>query len=177
MKKITTVEFHLNEFPQPVLQTTFQCKLQMDNSRIVLVYKVSGDLDNICFPGFSGIGRENNLWEETCFEFFIGDRENPRYYEFNFSPSGKWNAYSFLSRREKMKEEAITNIKIKTERTEDNFILTASVDLPDDKNFSSPEVQLAAILKTEDKVRHFFAVENSVAKPDFHNREYFVLLH
>jgi hypothetical protein len=46
--------------------------------------------------------RRDELWKETCFEAFIPHLESDSYLEFNGSPSGDWNCYSFRQYREGM---------------------------------------------------------------------------
>ncbi len=174
MNNAGTGEIILKEFPKSTQRYIVSTELQKDGPRFRLTYRVSGNLDDVLFPPFSEAARGNNLWRETCFEFFIAEEESLEYFEFNFSPSGKWNAYSFISHREGMKEEKVNNIRIKSARKKNNIVLEASFTLPYGKNFSRPEIQLAAILKTEKNVRHFFAIENSDLKPDFHDRQYFL---
>jgi hypothetical protein len=48
--------------------------------------------------------RKKDLWSQTCFECFIPTRQGDGYLEFNGSPSGSWNWYSFKSYRQGMSE-------------------------------------------------------------------------
>jgi hypothetical protein len=51
--------------------------------------------------------RSYGLWERTCFELFLRQPDDERYYEFNFSPSGEWAAFGFDSYRSGMTEVAV----------------------------------------------------------------------
>lgn len=44
--------------------------------------------------------RKNELWTSTCFEAFIPSCHSQGYLEFNGSPQGDWNWYSFRSYRQ-----------------------------------------------------------------------------
>jgi len=39
--------------------------------------------------------RTDGLWRTTCFELFLRRPGNDAYFEFNFSPAGRWAAYRF----------------------------------------------------------------------------------
>jgi len=41
----------------------------------------------------------DGLWESTCLEVFLAEREKPAYFEWNFSPSGDFAFYSFSDYR------------------------------------------------------------------------------
>ena len=63
-------------------------------------YVLQATMAEIVIPERAGIPiRKNNLWEETCFECFIGVKGFEYYWEFNLSPSGHWNVYRFESYR------------------------------------------------------------------------------
>ena len=44
--------------------------------------------------------RRDELWKHSCFEAFIGVPGSQQYWEFNVSPLGHWNLYSFESYRQ-----------------------------------------------------------------------------
>lgn len=49
--------------------------------------------------------RELGLWEHSCFELFIKNKNNEEYVELNFSPNqAKWNAFHFTNYRSPIKE-------------------------------------------------------------------------
>jgi hypothetical protein len=48
------------------------------------------------------VARKDELWKETCFEAFIPHANGDAYLEFNGSPGGDWNLYSFKAYREGM---------------------------------------------------------------------------
>ena len=170
-----SARFALTEFPESNLTTTVDVLFKLSNAGINFVYTITGDLSDVNFPLYKKERRENNLWENSCFEFFIAEKQTTEYREFNFSPSGKWNVYSFDSHRKNMKEEEkVKNVKIRTEREKNKFVLFAYVDFRLAKPASNYEFQLATILKTKDGIRHFFAIDNSSEQPDFHNRKFFV---
>lgn len=38
--------------------------------------------------------RRDGLWHHTCLEWFVADRRQEAYWEFNLSPNGDWNVYA-----------------------------------------------------------------------------------
>src|SRR4051812_17339013 len=65
------------------------------NEQLKLTYRLTGDLDALKLPDPHPALRTDGLWRHTCFEAFIGTRDVPDYWEYNFSPSGAWAAYHF----------------------------------------------------------------------------------
>src|SRR5690242_10570621 len=81
------------------------------NTKVLMLrYIVKGETGSIRIPARVEPARTNGLWRNTCFEVFVKMVSAPRhgsssdggYWEFNFSPSTQWAAYSFTGRREGM---------------------------------------------------------------------------
>ena len=74
-------------------------------NQLFIRYEVCGELDQILFPALAeSPSRKDELWKATCFEFFIAIMDQPRYWEFNISPSGDWNVYVMDAYREEAKK-------------------------------------------------------------------------
>jgi hypothetical protein len=99
-------------------------------------YCLQGDLTQVVIPATGqDVQRKDRLWEQTCFEFFLGEglgegsdgvsagrlcqREASQreafqgnrshtspYWEFNLSPTGDWNVFSLQGYRQGLKEES-----------------------------------------------------------------------
>ena len=64
-------------------------------------FLLAGLLSEIVIPASADSPhRKNALWEETCFELFLGLQNSEEYREFNFSPAGHWNVYRFTAYRQ-----------------------------------------------------------------------------
>ena len=51
-------------------------------------YELRGPLTQLLIPAPADMpARLGKLWEETCFEFFLGPKNSDRYWEFNLSAS------------------------------------------------------------------------------------------
>jgi len=121
--------------------------------------------------------RKNALWEETCFEFFVGLKHADNYWEFNLSPAGHWNAYRLASYRQGMQEErAFATLPFELELKPGALLLSLELDL---KKIVPPEQPLqmgvSAVLKRVDGATTYWALIHPGAKADFHCRESFLL--
>jgi hypothetical protein len=121
--------------------------------------------------------RKIGLWEKTCFEFFIAERNAPRYWEFNLSPSGDWNVYRFEAYRQGLYEEmAFSTLPFSALRQSDSLQLILEFDLgliiPADKAL---EVAISVVIKTKGGEESFWALTHPGSKPDFHWRKSFIV--
>ena len=136
-----------------------------------LWYVVQGDLDRIVIPPPGEAKRADDLWQTTCFELFLRPAEGSGYFEFNFSPSGEWAAYSFAGHREGMKEAALSSSPLISTATTPWGALEAHVTLPLDLPARAGPcfLNLAAIVEEKEHGRSFWALSHPPGDPDFHD--------
>jgi hypothetical protein len=73
---------------------------------LAIDYRLHGHLEGLVIPSPASItARRHGLWQETCVELFLGIKNAPGYWEFNFSPAGHWSVYRFSAYRQGMQEE------------------------------------------------------------------------
>ncbi|HEY9749454.1 MAG TPA: DOMON-like domain-containing protein, partial [Allocoleopsis sp.] len=98
--------------------------------RLNLRYVLSGDLPKIAIaPPSDQPTRKHELWQETCFEFFLGLQGSDRYWEFNLSPAGDWNIYRFDAYRQGMQEEtAFTELPFVVEAQPEQLSLSLELN-------------------------------------------------
>lgn len=119
--------------------------------------------------------RQDFLWEQTCFEIFIGVKNEDFYREINLSPSQAWQAYQFEEYRypEEMPPQAAYDIDLnQLKRT--HYGLNVSLDLTDfmalDKlKWADLFLGLSAVLKTP-QGDQYYAMQHSSPQADFHNK-------
>jgi len=119
--------------------------------------------------------RQDFLWEDTCFEIFIGVHDEDFYREINLSPSEAWQAYQFEEYRypEDIPPKPAYDIELnQLKRT--HYGLNVSLDLgrfmaDHELKWSDLYLGLSAVLKTSQEV-HYFAMQHSSPQPDFHNK-------
>jgi hypothetical protein len=140
-----------------------------------VVFEMYSQLSGLRIPGFypPKIQRKDRLWEHTCFEIFLGKSGKRNYWEFNLSPSGDWNVYSFSDYREGMKPETSFDrlpFKVKSLSLQE-LRLEITVDIMIFTGFSDIDVGLSAVVERKDGCKDYWAVSHPGDRPDFHARE------
>jgi hypothetical protein len=145
---------------------------------LAIRYSLIGPVSEIVIPAPTDVpSRMNNLWEETCFEIFIGVKNSDQYREFNLSPSGHWNVYRFREYREEMKEErAFTSLPFRVMKNGNSLDIELKVNLdriiPEDQSI---EVGVSAVIKLLDGKTTYWALTHPGPQPDFHRRDSFII--
>ena len=144
-----------------------------------IVFTVKGAIDRLHLPPYESLRRADRLWQRTCFEAFIGAKNDMEYYELNFSPSGEWAAYSFRDYRDGVLYSTDGfEPKIVARRDEDFFELDAAVELDRFPGIEG-EVQLcvglSTVIESQDGTLSYWALKHPAGKPDFHHSESFAL--
>jgi hypothetical protein len=143
------------------------------DGRLVLRWLVKG-ADAVAAPPFSGKGRGDELWQTTCGELFLKDRDGAGYREFNFSPSERWAAYRFSSYREGIAEdEDIPAPEVSCERGQFLFVLTAILDAA--LLAEAAAAGLSAVIEEKDGTKSYWALAHAPGKPDFHDPACFAM--
>ncbi len=162
------MQFRLTPFaPVPAIQeliATFEWDVEISCEWII-----RGDIQAIEWPQPDSQPRRlDHLWRSTCFECFVGPLNQTRYMEFNVSPSGHWNAYSFTDEREGMIEavmtsEPRTSVEVSSEgaRVHTQFLVA---DPP-----SACRLGLSAVIRSCAAKTHYFALQHRTPRPDFHS--------
>lgn len=145
---------------------------------LTVSYLLQGDLSKIEIPSTADIpSRKNELWEETCFEFFLGMKNSSRYWEFNLSPSGHWNVYRFDDYRQGMQEEiSVLLLPFSIQDRSDTLQLTLELDLNTIiSTEQSLDIGIATVIKDKDGEINYWALDHCAEQPDFHLRDSFLI--
>lgn len=149
-----------------------------EGNKFSITYKLEGPLRELAIPALvPKPERRYCLWEETCLEFFIRPEESSSYREFNLSPAGHWNVFSFSSYREGMREEpAFSSLPFTVQSGPEFFSLSLEFMLAEIIE-AEEKIHLAvsAVIKTIDEKLSYWALTHNGPKPDFHNEDGFVL--
>lgn len=118
-------------------------------------------------------GRQDGLWQQTCFEFFLQKEGDLGYWEFNFSPASAWNIYRFESYRhpqppKKSDDFLVQNIQFDGEK----LVIELKPQLSFEKG-QFFKIGFSAVIESKDKTKSFWALTHSQEKPDFHWSESF----
>ena len=167
--------FTFSESPQ----ITIHGRVNRQRSTFSFSYTVAGNIEEIFFPSLiTNPARKDNLWKTTCFEFFIAAKNSPRYWEFNLSPSGEWNAYVMDAYRQvNMREEMrVQRMPFTVQKDAECFSLEGELDLSAwITEESLIEVGIASVIKTNDGRESYWALTHRETVADFHLRNNFIL--
>jgi hypothetical protein len=180
MSSMLEQPFSLIPFPAPAIpEITITGSISRQNNLLALHYSLAGNLADIFVPSPSAPpSRRDELWKTTCFEFFLGIKEQPQYWEFNISPSGDWNAYHMdMYRRVGFREEtSIQRLQLEVREEAGVFTMNTAVDLkPILREDQVLEVSITAIIQTRDGNETYWALIHPASHADFHLRESFIL--
>jgi hypothetical protein len=146
---------------------------------LTLTYVLNGEIDRLRVPPAKPPRRAQGLWQHTCFEAFIGAKDSQTYYEFNFSPSSEWAAWSFRSYRDGFPlENYHLEPRITVRREPSTLELTADVrldHLPAAREAASLRLGLSAVIEDTQGWLSYWALQHPPGKPDFHYTENFIL--
>jgi hypothetical protein len=164
------------EQPGPVVELTGS--LARRDSSLTICYRLRGDLAALSLPlPVEPPSRRDGLWEDTCFEFFLGQPQDPAYWEFNLSPSGNWQVYRFTGYRQgRVEETAFTSLPFGVRRGGRTLEVALEVDLGALLPPGHPlEVAVAAVLKLREGETTYWALTHRGPTPDFHRRDSFII--
>jgi hypothetical protein len=155
-----------------------QGAIARQHNHLTLTYQLRGNLaDVVIRPPSENPSRQHNLWEETCFEFFLGMPDSLRYWEFNLSPAGHWNVYHFTDYRQGMEEETAWNsLPFRVQTEPDSLSLTLTLDLGAIAIADHPlDVAITTVLQHREGQRTYWALIHPGSEADFHRRDSFIL--
>ena len=152
--------------------------ISRSSNTFTITYALLGPLSELTIPAPAEIpARKNALWEETCFEFFLALKNSDQYWEFNLTPAGHWNVYSFKSYRQGMQEEpAFSSLPFSLYRQPDSLRLSLKLDLaiiiPENQTF---QIAVSAVIKALSGNTTLWALTHPGLEADFHRRDGFIL--
>lgn len=173
--------FILKPFPKeedaPGLRITGTVGRQLNTLSVTCA--LEGDLSGISIPDPERpYERRDRLWDRTCLELFLGAKGSERYWEFNLSPAGHWNVYSFASYRKGMREETVfTTLPFHVRAEAEAFRL--KLDLPLGKILpggQAIEAALGVVVRTREGTASHWALAHPGLRPDFHRRDGFRMI-
>lgn len=161
---------------KPVPDLKIAGNIARDANQLSITYTLNGHLKEVLIAPPSEVpARKQELWKDTCFEFFVGIQDSERYWEFNLSSAGHWNVYRFDAYRQGMLEEtAFTTLPFSVHNQSDSLALALNVDL--DKIVTAPlEIAIATVIKHRDGDLTYWALTHQGAEADFHLRDSFII--
>ncbi|MFK8185734.1 MAG: DOMON-like domain-containing protein [Phormidesmis sp.] len=165
---------------------TISGTIAREGDTLSISYLLAGDIDKVVLPSLnSNQARAEKLWEETCFEIFLGAglerAKDLLYREFNLSPSGAWNVLTLQGYRYATKEEpSFESLPFTVEKSDDGLKLAADIDISSLVDEARPVrlgISAVLIVKDAEGKSHetFWAIAHPASKPDFHHPNSFSL--
>jgi hypothetical protein len=151
--------------------------LQRQATTLAIHFELS-DLESIASIGSKALpARKHDLWQETCFEFFLGAQNSERYWEFNLSPAGHWNIYRFDGYRQGMQDElAWDRLPFEVQQHSGIVTLDLALDLsPIAIAQQKLELAIAAVIKLKTGATSYWALTHCAPQADFHRRKSFTI--
>jgi hypothetical protein len=162
----------------PPLTIKLTGQINRQPSHFSIRYDLRGDLAELMVPAPAALPvRRQGLWEETCFEFFLGVKDSPGYWEFNLSPAGHWNVYRFAGYRQGMAEEtALTSLPLSVQRRPDSLAISLELDVGRIVAADQPlQVGITAVIKLAGGGLTYWALTHPGPQADFHRRDGFAV--
>lgn len=147
------------------------------SNTLTLRYQILGPIAALVLPAPADHPvRKNELWEETCFEFFLGVKNSERYWEFNLSPAGHWNVYRFDAYRQGMQAEmAFRSLPFRIQSQSNSLSLALQLNLDQIVRAQILEVAISTVIKHMDGKVSYWALTHPGPQADFHQRDSFIV--
>ena len=172
--------FYLQPFnsSDPVPPITITSIVSRLNKELKISYKIQGDLEKIILPSANDtVKRQDNLWQTTCFEFFLAIFHSRKYWEFNIAPTGDWNVYYFTEYRRGMRTAtAFTQLPFEVKRNNSTYELTTQINIDTISRDTFLETAVTTVIGDTNHNLSYWAITHPGTQADFHRRDSFVTI-
>lgn len=177
---MSTIDFALKPYPGLSYPADVQVSgtARREGSLLHLKWRLEGPAGSLAIAQVAPQPeRRRELWEATCFEFFLKSPEKPGYWEFNLAPSGHWNAFRFDSYRAGMTdEETFHSLPFAVSTRPGVCEATVSIDMTELGLEDAPWHLAIAMVVAEATGRVTYrALSHPGTQPDFHHPDAFVV--
>ena len=171
MNNFTLIPFNENAAPSVGVIG----KIERNDNQLKIEYNL--ERSQVIIPeAVNNSTRQFDLWEHTCFEFFLGLKDSSKYWEFNLSPSGNWNVFRFPDYRQNIAEEMAFDKLPFQVLQDDSLQLRAKIDL---NKIIAPEqnidVGITTVVEDGDANISYWALSHPGKEADFHLRDSFAI--
>lgn len=152
--------------------------LRPKDGLLTLRYRLTGEIGAIVLPEPRPAVRADALWRHTCFEAFVRAGREAGYVEFNFAPSGEWNAYKFSDYRKDMEAaQSIAAPVINVSRTGGEIEMQVLLDLAGLRlrHDALWSLGLSAVIEDKNGELSYWALAHPTGEPDFHHSDCFAV--
>lgn len=172
MTNFSLIPFDSNNAPAIAIDG----KIERKGDLFEIDYRLAG-ASRVVIPKNSDLPtRQYDLWEGTCFEFFLGSQDSTIYWEFNLSPAKHWNVFRFLNYRQNIAEEmTFSTLPFEVSLQDDSLLLSLEVKLDKIISLESElEVGITTVVEVEQQLS-YWALTHPVKEPDFHHPDSFII--
>lgn len=168
---------NLIPFEKPAQPIKVQYAVTLKWPDLFLSFKVTANTEHLILPDIvNPQSRQNELWNSTCFEFFLKDSGSTEYFEFNLSPSGSWNFYHLDSYRQGLKEDSrIPQPRFEREQDKKSLRVSSVIHFGKLPPMTNPQMGISAVLAETSGNKSYWALKHPDQKPNFHHLESFCL--
>jgi hypothetical protein len=132
-------------------------------------------------PAHKGARRVDGLWKTTCLELFVAG-EGDAYVEYNMAPGGAWAAYEFEAYRRGGRDAPVPAPEVDWQMGTRAWQVQARLLLPDALARTQAPLRASVCAVIEWRGGDaggtglsYWATHHARVRPDFHDRESFVL--
>lgn len=124
-----------------------------------------------------GYQRQDFLWEQTCFELFVGIKDQDCYREINLSPQQYWNCYAFDDYRQPASfppqtAQDIELISLQYSHNKLQAILNLQQFIQQqDCYLEDLKLGISSVIQLKSGKQLFYALQHSGTQADFHRRQ------
>ena len=173
-------KFTLIPFKKSNNHFEIDAQANVSDNHLFISFNLAGNLTPINFGDYqTNHQRKMQLWENTCFEFFIKNKQD-HYIEFNFSPRFEWNAFYFEKIRGPLTEmDLISPPTLDILNSSSRFYLIAKIDLNNFPNsfkdsFLEQKFSFNTVIKLKSDDYEYWALKHCDSKPNFHLFDSFI---
>lgn len=170
--------FTLLPFSQTHPDISITGTVQRQENQLAIAFTLAGHLDQVRMPTPSPKPtRQYDLWEATCFEFFLGQPHQDAYWEFNLSPSGDWNVFHLETYRQGLQEEtALETLPYQVQQNTSSLTLALTLNLNCLIAAHQPlDMGICAVVQSPKPDLTYWAITHKGQQADFHRRDSFRL--
>ena len=164
-----------NSLPDIKINTT----ISRQNTNLKLCYLLQGNLQQIILPEANNeVERKDNLWQTTCFEFFLAIFHSRQYWEFNLAPTGNWNVYYFANYRRGMKPaKTFESLPFTIKTNNSTYQLEIEINLRSIiAGNTFLELAVATVIEDVNHNLSYWAITHPGTQADFHRRDSFITI-
>ena len=164
-----------NSLPNIKINTT----VSRQNTKLKLKYLLQGNLQQLVLPAINNkVERKDNLWQTTCFEFFLAVFHSRHYWEFNLAPTGDWNVYYFTNYRRGMKpSKSFDSLPFIIKTNDSTYQLEIEINLQSIiAGNTFLELAVATVIEDTNHNLSYWAITHPGIQADFHRRDSFITI-